>query len=361
MSSSTPAARHRLISLGLATIGISARFIGMIWNFLIALFLAAIFSAMAAPLYRKILSLVGERKGLSAALTILILLTAVIVPMLGIIYLAAVQAQGLTTSIVGYAQQVDLGNVQINLPMWVPFRDELIGASAQIASKAGELAGRLAGFFVSAVSAVTRGTASFFLGLFVMIYAMIFFLQDQTNALAKILAYSGLSKKTQETLIERTISISRATIKGTLIIGVVQGVLGGLGFYFTGIEGAAFWGVVIAVASVIPGVGPPLILIPGAIYLFAIGEAAYAIGLLAWTFLVVTTIDNVLRPYLVGHDTEMPDLLILISTLGGLSMFGAVGLVIGPVIAGLFITIWGIFQETYRPETVPEAPPETED
>ena len=246
------------------TRGLSALFIGMIWNFLIALFLAAIFSAMAAPLYRKILSMVGERKGLSAALTILILLTAVIVPMLGIIYLAAVQAQGLTTGIVEYAQRVDLGDVQINLPTWIPFRDELISASAQIASKAGELAGKLAGFFVSAVSAVTRGTASFFLGLFVMIYAMIFFLQDQTNALAKILAYSGLSKKTQDTLIERTISISRATIKGTLIIGVVQGVLGGLGFYFTGIEGAAFWGVVIAVASVIPGVGPPLILVPGA-------------------------------------------------------------------------------------------------
>ena len=104
-----------------------------------------------------------------------------------------------------------------------------------------------------------------------------------------------------------------------------------------------------------------MILVPGAIYLFAIGNAGYAIALLAWTFLVVTTIDNVLRPYLVGQDTEMPDLLILISTLGGLSMFGAVGLIIGPVIAGLFITIWGIFQETYRPETMPETPPETGD
>ena len=124
---------------------------------------ASIFSAMAAPLYRRILAAVGERKGLSAGLTILILLTAVFVPMLGIIYLAAVQAQAMTTGILEFAQGIDLGDQQISLPSWIPFRDELIGASAQIASKAGELAGKLAGFFVSAVSAVTRGTASFFL------------------------------------------------------------------------------------------------------------------------------------------------------------------------------------------------------
>jgi predicted PurR-regulated permease PerM len=142
-------------------------------------------------------------------------------------------------------------------------------------------------------------------------------------------------------------SISRATIKGTLVIGIVQGALGCIGFAVAGIEGAAFWGAVMAILSIIPGIGPALVWVPGVIYLFANGETTSAVGLTLWCALVVSTIDNVLRPTLVGRDTQMPDLMILVSTLGGLALFGAVGLIIGPVVAGLFITIWEIFRETF--------------
>lgn len=136
------------------------------------------------------------------------------------------------------------------------------------------------------------------------------------------------------------ISISRATIKGTLFIGVAQGALGAVGFWATGIEGAAFWGVVMAVLSIIPGLGPLLIIFCGVIWLFAQGEATMAIGLAVWGLAVVGTIDNILRPILVGRDAALHDVLILISTLGGLAVFGAAGLVLGPVLAGLFVTLW---------------------
>jgi len=131
------------------------------------------------------------------------------------------------------------------------------------------------------------------------------------------------------------------------VIGIVQGALGGIAFAVVGIQGAAFWAVVMAVASVIPGVGTALVWVPAVIYLFATGKTVSAIGMALWFILLVGTIDNVLRPILVGRDTEMPDLLVLISTLGGLAMFGAVGLIIGPVIAGLFVTMWEVFQETF--------------
>ncbi len=336
-----------MLAVGLTTIAISALFIGMIWNFLIALFLAAIFSAMASPFYKKVLSVLGGRKGIAAAATLLILLICVLVPILALVYLAAIQANELTTNIVSFVQRVDVEGFQFDVPKWMPFGQELERAGTVTASKVGELAGSLAGFFVSAVSAMTKGTAGFFVSLFILIYAMVFFLQEQTNVLAQLMRYSGLSAATQESLIERTLSISRATIKGTLVIGIVQGALGGIGFAVTGIQGAAFWGAVIAVVSIIPGIGPALILVPGVIYLFATGEIVYAIGLALWTGLVVTTIDNLLRPALVGRDTQMHDLLILVSTLGGLAMFGAVGLIIGPVVAGLFVTIWGIIRETF--------------
>lgn len=356
-NSSQYATRIGMLAVGLATIAISAVFIGMIWDFLIALFLAAVFSAMASPLYEKVLSVLGDKKGIAAAATLLILFICVLVPILALVYLAAIQAQELTTNIVSFVQRVDVEGVQFEAPEWMPFGQELERAGTITTSKVGELAGSIAGFFVSAVSAVTKGTASFFLSLFILIYAMVFFLQEQTNVLAQLMHYSGLSPASQERLIERTISISRATIKGTLVIGVVQGALGGIGFAVTGIPGAAFWGAVIAVVSIIPGIGPPLILIPGVIYLFVTGEIAYAIGLALWTGLVVTTIDNLLRPALVGRDTQMHDLLILVSTLGGLAMFGAVGLIIGPVLAGLFVTIWEIFQETFGDGKLSDAQP----
>jgi predicted PurR-regulated permease PerM len=196
---------------------------------------------------------------------------------------------------------------------------------------------------VSAASAATRGTASFFLSLFIMTYAMVFFLRDEMNVFARLLRYSGLSSDAQKQLSETTISVSRATLRGTFLIGLIQGILGGLGFLVAGIKGAAFWGILMAIASVIPGVGPALVWVPGVIYLAASGSVPAAIGLALWSGLVVSTIDNLLRPRLVGRDTAMPDILVLISTLGGLAMFGAVGLIIGPVIAGLFIAIWHLF------------------
>jgi predicted PurR-regulated permease PerM len=180
-----------------------------------------------------------------------------------------------------------------------------------------------------------------------MIYAMVYFLQERTSVLAQLMRYSGLPPAFQEQLVDRVVSISRATIKGTLLIGIAQGVLGGIGFWVVDIPAAAFWGAVMMVASVIPGVGPALVWLPAVIYLFATGETVSAIGLALWCGLVVSTIDNVMRPALVGKDTQMPDLLVLVSTLGGLTMFGAVGLIIGPVIAGLFMTMWNLFQEVF--------------
>lgn len=303
--------------------------------------------------------MVGNRRGIATAITMITLVVCVLVPALALIYLAAIQAGEMADSVVAFVQGLDSDKALLSAPDWLPFKSEIESAGAQIASKIGELAGKLAGFFVSAASAATKGTAKFFLSTFIMIYAMIYFLQEQTTVLAQLMRYSGLSHASQERLVERVLSISRATIKGTLVIGLIQGLLGGIGFAVVGIDGAAFWGVVMAVASVIPGVGPALVWVPGVIYLFATGETVSAIGLALWSGLVVSTIDNVLRPILVGRDTQMPDLIILVSTLGGLAMFGAEGLIIGPVIAGLFITMWEIFGDTFSHLYIPKPADDT--
>lgn len=143
------------------------------------------------------------------------------------------------------------------------------------------------------------------------------------------------------------LSVSRATIKGTLVIGVIQGALGGLGFAVAGLDNFVFWAAVMAVLSVLPGIGAMLVWVPVVAYLMMTGQMVAGVGLLLWCALVVGSVDNFLRPVLVGRDTEMPDLLILLSTLGGISFFGASGLVLGPMLAALMITVLAIYNRVF--------------
>ena len=338
--------RKVLIAVSITTLAVTALFVGMIRDFLIALLLAAIFSAMAAPLHVKVSKLVGERTGLAATITIAILLICVLVPALTIVLIAASQASDLIAGIGTLVQRLDTDWSAVDIPNWLPFKDQIEKILPQITAKAGELAAKLASLFISFVSAATLGTANFFLHLFIMLYAMVFFLQQKATVLAQLARLSGLPPETQRKLADSIISVSRATIKGTLVIGIIQGALGGVAFAFVGVEAAAFWGVVMAVASVIPAIGPAIVWIPCAIYLAFTGEIASGIGLAVWGVFVVGLADNLLRPALVGRDAQMSDLMVLVSTFGGLAMFGAAGLVIGPVIAGIFITILGVFDET---------------
>jgi len=177
---------------------------------------------------------------------------------------------------------------------------------------------------------------------------MFFFLLDGRRILEKILYYVPLASKEEDRMVGKFLSVSRATLKGTLVIGIVQGALGGLSFWVAGINGAVFWATIMAVLSIIPGIGTGLIWVPAVIYLFAEGHAGTAIGLTIWNAAVVGSVDNVLRPWLVGKDTQMPDLLILLGTMGGIVLFGAAGIVIGPLIAALFVTVWEIYGEMFK-------------
>jgi len=149
-------------------------------------------------------------------------------------------------------------------------------------------------------------------------------------------------------MLNRFTSVTRATLKGTLIIGILQGGLAGAAFAVVGITGSVFWGAIMAVLSVIPGIGSALVWIPASIVLAASGHVVKALGLAAFCTAVVGSVDNLLRPVLVGKDTQMHELLIFFGTLGGIIMFGIVGFIIGPIIAALFVTVWQIYAEAFK-------------
>ena len=204
------------------------------------------------------------------------------------------------------------------------------------------------GFLVAGATQLTAGTANFILNLFVMLYAMFYFLRDGRVILEKILYYTPLNHEDEVRVLERLTSVTRATIQGTLVIGIIQGALAGIGFWVAGLDGAAFWGTIMVVLSIVPGIGAAIVWVPAVIYLFVVGQSLTATLLLIWCAAVVGTVDNLLRPALVGKDAKMPDLLILIGTLGGLFLFGPIGFIIGPLICGLFLTVWDIYGTTFK-------------
>jgi len=349
--------RFRRIFILLLALAISALFFRMIRGLFLSVLLAGIFAGMTYPLYDRLTRWFRGRKVLASIASILIVLVLIIVPVtafLGIVAAEAVEvAQGVAPWVERQiAQPSELERRLVE----IPFVEALAPYHDQIAVKLAEFAGNVGTFLVNTIAAGTKGTALFFFQMFVMLYAMFFFLLDGDKLLNKILYLMPMTTEQEIKMVDRFTSVARATIKGTLVIGVVQGGLAGLAFAAVGLKGAAFWGTIMAVLSIIPGVGTALVWVPAVVYLMAVGRFTAAILLFVWCAAVVGTVDNLLRPRLVGKDTKMPDLLILLGTLGGLVLFGAVGIIIGPIIAALFVTVWDIYGEAFK-DYLPEVQP----
>jgi predicted PurR-regulated permease PerM len=350
------ALRFRQAFLLLLVAAITLLFVVVIQQFLLALFLAAVLAGMAYPLYAWILRKVRGRRALASVTTLLVLMLGVALPLAGFLALVAAEAVQVSQGAGEWfkAQSGRLEELRA-LAERLPFADRLIPDSGDLAEQFREIANRTGTALMGTVAAATRGTLSFFLQLFVLLYAMFFFLLDGPAILRKILYYMPLDAAEEEALLERFVSVTRATLKGSLLIGVIQGTLGGLAFWLLGVPGSAFWGTVMVVLSVIPAVGAALVWVPAVAYLLLVDRLGAAIALLVWGALVVSTIDNFLRPRLVGRDAKMSDLLILLSTLGGIFVFGAMGFIVGPIIAALFVAIWDIYGQTFR-AWLPEVP-----
>jgi predicted PurR-regulated permease PerM len=230
----------------------------------------------------------------------------------------------------------------------LPLYDKVEPYRNLILKKAGELVGHISGFLINRLRSVTLGTVNFIFMLFIMLYTMFFFFMDGKKLIDKILYYLPLEDQDERRMLDKFTSVTRATLKGTAVIGILQGGLAGAAFAVVGIDSAVFWGTIMAVLSFIPGIGTALVWVPAAIILAATGHAAKAIGLGVFCAAVVGSVDNLLRPILVGRDTQMHELMILFGTLGGIIMFGVVGIIIGPIVAALFVTVWEIYGVAFK-------------
>ncbi len=331
---------------------VSALFVAVAWPFLKPLLLGALLAGLFHPLYRWITRLLGGRQSLGAAVTLLVLLVLGLGPISAFLGLVLQQALTMSDQAIPWLSQHLGAASTFNVHDWLvqrfPALAKYVPSQEQLLQQVGTAAKTAGAFLVTFASRMTATTAVFLLNLFVMLYAMFFFFKDGHKILERIFYYLPLNDEDETRMLARFTSITRATVKGTLVIGIIQGALAGIAFWIAGIEGAALWGTIMTILSIIPGIGAALVWVPAVIILFVTGQSLTATLLAAWCAAVVGTVDNFLRPMLVGRDAKMPDLLILIGTLGGLFLFGPMGFIVGPIVCGLFLTVWDIYGATFR-------------
>jgi predicted PurR-regulated permease PerM len=314
-----------------------------------AVFWAVVTAILFATVQRRIKRNLKNRANVAALLTLLIVLVIVILPL-------AVVSSMLVQEAVGVLARVQSGEINFTrygqqiyaaLPGWLTGLLDRFGL-ADLAGLKAQLGERLTqGTQMLATQAVSFGqdTLNFLVAFGVMLYLLFFLLRDGNGLAARVRQAIPLAEEDKRELLSRFAAVIRATVKGNILVAVVQGALGSLAFWFLGIHGALLWGVVMAVLSLLPAVGAALVWGPVAVYLMVSGALWKGVGLVVWGVVVIGLVDNVLRPMLVGKDTKMPDYLVLVSTLGGIAVFGLNGFVIGPVIAALFMAVWDIFIE----------------
>ncbi|MEX1325462.1 MAG: AI-2E family transporter [Desulfobacterales bacterium] len=336
-------------ALLLLVLFISVVFLGMIRSFLMAIFLAGIFSALARPLYKRFERWYGGRRALASMSTLVVIVIIVILPLGALMGIVTAQAIKVGQTVTPWVQEqiAQPGEFQ-KLLSSLPFFDKIAPYSETIWRKAGELIGTISQFLIGSLSTATKGAVNFLFMAFALLYTMFFFLMDGDKLIYKILYYLPMDDDDEQRMLEKFTSVTRATLKGTAVIGLLQGTLAGMAFWVVGIPSSVFWGTIMAVLSIIPGIGTALVWVPAVIILAAGGNYVKAGGLCLFCALVVGSIDNLLRPVLVGKDTQMHELMIFFGTLGGIIMFGVMGMIIGPIVAALFVTIWEIYGVAFK-------------
>jgi predicted PurR-regulated permease PerM len=344
----------------------TAVFFWMVRGFLMPLFWAAVFAILFEQVYERTCTAFGGRRAVAAAVTTFAVVLVVVIPFALIGAAMAQQALGLYARIA--AGQLDLSAPIAFVERSLPRLSALLaqyGIDTQGLRESVQAAAIVATQWIAAQALtvgqnVLRVSVMFLL----MLYFLFFFLRDGEMLVQAMIRALPMGDEREARLFRKFAQVSRATVKGTLVVAIVQGAVGGVLFAVVGIDAAIFWAVIMAILSLLPAVGPALVWGPAAIIMFATGDIWRGVVLLVAGAVVVSVVDNVLRPILVGRETKMPDYLVLLATLGGLSAFGLAGFVVGPIIASLFLVMWQMFSNEYaaldssEPPAAPTAVPD---
>lgn len=326
-------------------------FLWMVRGFLQPVFWAAVFAVLFQPVFLRLTRLLGGRRSWSALLSVLSVVLVVLIP--SALLIAAVAQQALLLY-----QRIASGEVALDAP--IDFVERSLPAVTDVLSRYGIQIDRVrASVENAAVTAVqyvagqalTIGQNALTMAVlfFLMLYFLFFFFRDGERITHSLIRAIPMGDQREERLFGKFAEVARATVKGTLLVAAAQGALGAILFAVVGIQGAVFWGVAMGLLSLLPAVGAALVWGPAAVILLSTGAVGKGIVVIVGGTFAIGLVDNLLRPILVGRAAHMPDYLVLLATLGGLTVFGLAGFVAGPVIAALFLVMWEMFAEEYAP------------
>ncbi|WEK03445.1 MAG: AI-2E family transporter [Candidatus Devosia phytovorans] len=330
-------------------LAVTLAFVWLLLPYYSAILWAVILAILFNPLQRRLTVWLGGRRSIAAVLSVLAAICVVVIPVSLVVASLSVEVSSLYRSVRDseFTLADALTQAQAMLPSFA--RDLLNDVDL------GNL-GELQQSLMSGLSSVAQGVATgafgvgqgalhFLVILAIMLYLLFFLFRDGRSLATMIRNAVPLDRERTDDIAAKFVSVVKATVRGNVLIAIIQGGLGGITFWLLGLDAPLLWGFVMAVLSLLPAVGAILVWAPFAIYLGLSGEMTKAVILLLVGALVISMIDNLLRPLLVGRETRLPDYVVLISTIGGLSLFGINGFVLGPLVAALFIAVWSQFTD----------------
>lgn len=331
-----------------ALVLVTILFLYLLKPFFLPIFWAAVVASIFNPLFRR-LNGKFNRPTLSSAIVLMMVIFIIILPggIIGsLLFNESMQmynALNTGSDDIGKSIETITGAIKTN-----PYVAKLHIDEKLLTDKFSDIVKSISNFMFMHLKDITQNTLLFVVQFAVMLYTLFFFIRDGSKFLEMVMKLITIGQNRERVLYERFVATARATLKVTLIIGGLQGILGGILFFITGIEGALIWGVVMVIMAIIPVVGCSIIWAPAGVVMLLTGHVWEGILILISGVLVISMVDNFLRPILLGKDIQMHPLLIFLSTLGGISLFGLSGFVIGPIITSLLLAIWAMYDQFYR-------------
>ncbi len=327
--------------------GVSLLFLMLLRPFIYPLFWAAVIATLFYPLYNRLLVRL-KSANLSALITLVAVFLIIIIPLAIMGTILVSESISVYNSLNSGGGLIESTRQAITIIKEKTAFSQLNIDEQLVTERLTEIARTGLNFTITSLKDFTQNSIVFFVMFIIMMYSLFFFLRDGEKMLKKIMHLCPLSDKNERLLYQKFTLTTKATLKGTLIIGTIQGILGCLVFWLVGINNAVIWGLLMLVLSLIPGLGAAIVYLPAGLILLATGGVWQGIVVLFIGLVVISTSDNLLRPILVGKDVHIHPLLIFFSTLGGIAVFGASGFVIGPVITSLLLAFWEIYEHYYR-------------
>ncbi len=320
--------------------------------YLVPIFLSVVLVVVAGPFYDLVKRLLGGREKLASAITTIVLLLVIALPLFFIIGMITAQAldlynivsEQLTSDTLQRTFDKGLGSVSPYLEKM----QEVFGISRdEVLKQAGELVRQVSGLLYNNLTGLVKGFTNVIISSALVLFVTFYLFTDGSAMAAKILSLSPLPERTNRRIKREMLISLRATMRGTLVLALLHGIMAGLGFGLFGVPLAVFWGSVMTLSSVVPLVGTALVWLPAGIYLMVTGHTASAIGMMIWCLASAIVLDNLVRPRLIGKHANLHPLLTFFSVLGGLSVFGVVGLILGPLVLAVLLSLLGVYERHF--------------